>query len=202
MPKSNDKGRTKKRAGMVLHGAQAILAVIRDEFRDAKLTIEVVPASTWELNARAVLRSTDWDRVRRAVYEKAGNRCEVCGGRGTRHAVDCHEVWHFDDKKRVQTLVRCCALCPACHEVKHIGLAMKRGRGDEAKAHLARVNNWDMARCESYIHYIRELWAIRSSQEWTVDLSWLREQGLTIIQQATVPLRVDAMTHSLISPTE
>lgn len=39
--------------------------------------------------------------------------------------VECHEVWDYDDDRKIQRLERRVALCPACHEVKHAGLASK-----------------------------------------------------------------------------
>jgi len=80
--------------------------------------------------------------MRRQVYQAAGWRCELCGGRGPEHLVECHEKWAYDDTTGVQQLVRLLALCPACHEVKHLGLARVNGRERQALTHLARVNGW------------------------------------------------------------
>jgi hypothetical protein len=46
-------------------------------------------------------------------------------------------VWRFDDRTHVQALVRMIALCPVCHQVKHLWLANVQGRGAQARAHLA-----------------------------------------------------------------
>jgi hypothetical protein len=75
-----------------------------------------------------------WERLRLAAATAAGNRCEICGGRGRRHPVECHDVWEHDDGRRRQRLVRLIALGPACHEVKHLGLVAKRGRHGAALA--------------------------------------------------------------------
>jgi hypothetical protein len=47
------------------------------------------------------------------------------------------EVWDYDDARMVQRLVRLIALCPAYHEVKHLGLAGRCSRLGPALAHLA-----------------------------------------------------------------
>src|SRR6266542_2374238 len=65
-------------------------------------------------------------------------------GRGPEHPVECHEVWRYDDRTHVQMLVRMIALCPACHQVKHLGFANVKGKGTQARAHLARVNGWTL----------------------------------------------------------
>jgi hypothetical protein len=140
----------------------------------ARLTIELVPKTSWYHNVRALTDELGWDRIRRQVYRQADYRCEVCGGKGPEHPVECHEVWRYDDRTRVQMLVRMIALCPACHQVKHIGFANVKGKGAQARAHLARVNGWTLAHADAYISEAFGVWAQRSQGPWTLDLEGLR----------------------------
>jgi len=136
-----------------------------------RLTIELVPQTCWFSNVRDQVSPQDWDRIRRQVYENAGRRCEVCGGRGSRHPVECHEVWEYDEAAGAQRLVRMIALCPACHEVKHIGLAGIRGRAELAREHLAQVNGWSSDVAERYIQEAFATWRSRSARAWSLDIS-------------------------------
>jgi hypothetical protein len=145
-----------------------------------RLTVELVPSSCWFSNLRSELSKDEWDRLRRAVYERAGNQCEICGGRGTPHPVECHEVWEYDDKRYVQRLAGLIALCPACHEAKHMGYASSIGRAGHARAHLARVNGWSMDDVELYLEMQFEQWSRRSQHEWSLDLTWLEPFGIEI----------------------
>ncbi|HEX8098260.1 MAG TPA: HNH endonuclease [Pyrinomonadaceae bacterium] len=142
------------------------------------LTVELVPQTSWYKNVRSNVTKEEWDRIRRIVFGRAGRVCEVCGGRGPRWPVECHEVFEYDDARHVQRLVRLLALCPACHEVKHIGLAGVRGRRRQAIAHLARVNNWSVADAKLYVEGCFELWHRRSQHSWTLDLSYLEQFGI------------------------
>ena len=137
------------------------------------LTIELVPATCWYTNARSHVPAAEWDILRRAVYRRANNRCEVCGGRGHRHPVECHEVWHYDDVTRVQRLVRLTALCPPCHQVKHIGLANVQGKLPRALNHLAKVNGWSTGEARAYVDEAFERWSRRSAHDWQLDISLL-----------------------------
>ncbi|NBR00667.1 MAG: HNH endonuclease [Actinobacteria bacterium] len=137
------------------------------------LTLDLVPSSTWYDNLRSRLRPSEWDRLRKATYAAAGNKCEVCGGNGRRHPVECHERWTYDEDARVQRLVGLVALCPACHEVKHFGRAQSVGRGAPALAHLMRVNRWTEDQALDHIEDSFRVWQRRSAIEWTLDLSWL-----------------------------
>jgi hypothetical protein len=145
-----------------------------------RLTVELVPSTCWFSNLRSELSKEEWDRLRRATYERAGQRCEVCGQKGSAHPVECHEVWEYDDKEHVQRLAGLVALCPACHESKHMGYASSTGRSGQARAHLARVNGWSMDSVELYLEAEFEQWSIRSQHEWTLDLSWLEQFGIEI----------------------
>ncbi len=144
------------------------------------LTVELVPKTCWFSNVRDHVDKETWDRLRKQTYAKAGNRCEVCGGRGPKWPVECHEIWHYDDARQVQTLVGLIALCPACHEVKHIGLAQINGRYEQAQAHLARVNGWSADDVSAYLEGVWELWYRRSRHEWRLDLSWLEGLGVSV----------------------
>lgn len=144
----------------------------------SRLSIELVPATCWYTNVRSNVSRKDWERCKDFVKERSGRRCEICGGVGSRYPVDCHEIWAYDDERQVQTLVGLIALCPACHEVKHLGRAMRLGNGDRAIAHLCRVNGWSPTRAEAYCMKVFQIWRLRSQMQWTLDISYLKQLGI------------------------
>jgi hypothetical protein len=135
------------------------------------LSIELVPKSCWYSNLRKELPTTQWDKIRRDCYRKAGYKCEICGGVGKKHPVECHEIWEFDDKTHIQTLTGVIALCPSCHEVKHFGLAMVKGKDKVAKKHLCKVNEWSSEDADLYIEGVFEQYHKRSQHNWELDIS-------------------------------
>jgi hypothetical protein len=145
-------------------------------FKRARLTIELVPPSTWGQNLRGALSGEQWDCLRQAVYRRAGYRCEICGERGATHPVECHERWAYDDAARVQRLIGLVALCPACHAVKHIGRSYAEGDGDAALARLMRVNGWSRTDAVEYVDLVFDIWQTRRRGEWRLDLEWLTHQ--------------------------
>jgi len=138
-----------------------------------KLTVELVPQSQWEFNLRSELRPRDWDKVRKATYAAAGYKCEVCGGVGRKHPVDCHEIWMYNDANHVQSLMGLIALCPSCHEVKHFGLAVHLGNEARARRHLGKVNGWTPAQVEEHLQRAFQTWRERSKSQWSLDISWI-----------------------------
>ena len=137
------------------------------------LTIELVPKTAWNINVRSEVSDSEWNRIKKLTYRKANYICEVCGGKGKKWPVECHEIWNYDDETHIQTLKGLIALCPQCHQVKHIGLAQIKGKYEEAKRHLAKVNGYSNKESEKYIRKQFELWTSRSKYEWTLDCSWL-----------------------------
>ena len=61
-----------------------------------KLTIELVPKTSWFTNLRSLVSKEQWDKIRNKVYWKAGYKCEICGSKGPKWPVECHEIWHYD----------------------------------------------------------------------------------------------------------
>ncbi|MBW4533204.1 MAG: HNH endonuclease [Pleurocapsa minor HA4230-MV1] len=141
--------------------------------RAKMLTIELVPSTSWFSNVRSNVERPTWDILRKLTYRQARYKCEVCGGRGAKHPVECHEIWHYDDSNYIQTLSGLTALCPSCHQVKHIGLARLQGQGEKAEAQLSKVNDWTTEQTDRYIDGAFALWQSRSCHDWTLDLSWL-----------------------------
>lgn len=137
-----------------------------------RLTIELVPAGSWHSNLRSIVPGR-WDDLRRRCYMASEYRCEICNGRGPNHPVECHERWEYDDDRHIQKLVGLIALCPACHEVKHMGLARVNGNERRAKRHLTIVNGWTSRQASQYIDEAFNLWRERSVYDWHTDISWI-----------------------------
>jgi len=143
------------------------------QFRDFKLTIELVPSTSWYANLRKVMPGADWDKLRKQVYAQYGRRCGICGAGNTR--LNCHEIWEYDERNRVQRLNGFIALCDLCHHVKHIGFAaLLAGRGEldfeDVIAHFMKVNRCDRLTFTTYHKWAFEQWAERSKHYWQIEL--------------------------------
>ena len=63
--------------------------------------------------------------------------------------------------------------------MKHIGLAERNGTMDRAFAHLMAVNGWPDEVAFAHLERAFETWNERSKHQWELDLSWLRNLGIT-----------------------
>ena len=140
-----------------------------------KLTIELVPKTAWFTNLRSLVSKEQWDKIRNQVYWKAGYKCEVCGGKGRKWPVECHEIWQYDDDNNVQTLIGLIALCPSCHKVKHAGLAKIQGDEELVIEQLMKVNEMTKKEAMTYIEEAFEVWRQRSVSQWEVDITKLQQ---------------------------
>ena len=143
-----------------------------------KLTIELVPSTSWFNNIRDMVSAKDWNIIKDLTFKRAGHRCEICNGVGPKWPVECHEVWDYDDINHVQTLVRTIALCPTCHACKHLGFNMTRmpHRVPKLLNHLGNVNNMSEQEVEDYVVNCFSTHTSRSRHDWTVDVSWIKKR--------------------------
>ncbi len=138
-----------------------------------KLSIELVPKTSWYTNVRSHVSKEEWDRLRRDCYKKAGYKCEICEGKGEKWPVECHEIWEYDDIAHTQKLIRLIALCPKCHQVKHFGLATVKGKRNQALKHLMKVNSMTLLEAEHYIEVAMRCYWQRSQHDWILDINTL-----------------------------
>lgn len=141
----------------------------------AQLTIELVPATCWFSNVRSHVSAADWEKCKRFVRARSGDRCEICGGRGDWWPVECHEIWRYDLPTETQILDGLIALCPLCHQVKHLGHTQMRSKMafTRAVSHFASVNDYSSREAEDRIIAAFDLWRARSAYDWALDISWL-----------------------------
>ena len=139
-----------------------------------KLTIELVPSTSWYSNVRSEVSKSEWDFIRKKVYRNANYHCEICYGVGKKWPVECHEIWVYDDEKHIQELGGMQALCPNCHMVKHIGRTVEIGKGLQAISHLCKVNFWSKEKATEYMQESFAIWNERSQHEWRLNLFYLK----------------------------
>jgi len=145
----------------------------------ARLGVELIPRTCWYSNIRSLLPKKEWDRLRKLSYLHANYKCEICGGsgleQGYKHPLECHEIWNYNDKTKIQKLDGLVSLCPRCHLVKHIGRANAMGYQHIVFEHMETVNGWDHKKVVNHIAREFEIFGERSKHEWKIDLSVLSE---------------------------
>lgn len=135
-----------------------------------KMHVELVPKTCFFTNVRSQVSTDDWDWLRKETYKAANYRCECCKQKGR---LEAHEIWHYDDKKNIQKLNSIVALCNLCHLSMHLGYAAIKGKLNEVKKHLCKINKWTSVETEFYIEGVFETWSLRSQKKWDLDLTLL-----------------------------
>lgn len=145
----------------------------RSSINNPRLFIDLVPKTSWAHNLSQQLPKSDWNKIRKSVYEQSNNICEICGCVGPKGRLDAHERWSYDDTTHTQTLVKISALCPNCHMSSHMGFAKVQGKEHIAMAHLAWINLWTEDECNTHAVNAFQVWTKRSQHEWKTDVSLL-----------------------------
>ena len=138
-----------------------------------KLTIELVPKTSWYTNVRSNVSKEQWDKLRNKCYFDAHYKCEICGGKGSKWPVECHEIWDYDDTNHIQKLTGLIALCPDCHTTKHPGLAAIKGKHYIVMSQLTKINNMTDTKAACYLEECFNIWRKRSEHKWTIDISFI-----------------------------
>lgn len=139
---------------------------------ERRLIVQLIPETAWYNNLRNAVKKSDWDKIRKKCYREANYTCEVCGGKGSKHPVECHELYTFEEG--VIRLVGLIALCPECHTSVHPGLANIRGKYAQAVNQLAKVNKITKGMAEAYYRDCFAEWRELSKvPEWKTDFSWI-----------------------------
>jgi len=145
-----------------------------------KLSIELIPKTCHYSNVRTTIKLSEWDKIRRHIYNLAGYKCQICKNIGTlqgyKHNLECHEVWEYNDESQTQTLINLEALCPICHLTKHIGRAIAMKKSEICIRHLTKINKWTLAATDEYIKCSFDKHKERSKHKWTLDLSILNDE--------------------------
>lgn len=152
------------------------------------LQIQLVPPLAWGRNVRAVVAGDTWEALRwhlgaarfrpRFLSIDLPNqlyrdrlKCAYCGTE--QRSLDLHELWHYDDERRVQQLIGLEPICSKCHLSVHMGYANATGRTQEALAHLAVMNGWTVKKAQKHNDEAFALWESRATTQYALDVSYL-----------------------------
>ncbi len=136
-----------------------------------KLQIDMVPLSSWGLSLRNSIKRSQWDKLRKEVHAKNGDKCEICGSPDKLH---CHEHWEFDEVTGTQRLSCLGTVCSMCHFVSHMGRPRQLAAAGhlDMKAvidHFLKVNAVDLKVYKKHEKDATALFMKRSETEWKVD---------------------------------
>jgi 5-methylcytosine-specific restriction endonuclease McrA len=152
-----------------------IALTIVPSWHEAKLSIDLVPEALWGRSLRQQY-PTQWKKLKVLCGTLANHKCQICGGIGSRHPVEVHEIWKYDTGggHGVQTLGGLIALCPPCHAAKHYGrsaIVMPPSGLKKLNAHMRTVNCYSERELNIHIAQTRSNWQELRTVEWSQDLS-------------------------------
>ncbi len=138
------------------------------------LEVQPVPRGNWGDNLAHMLPKEVWDYLRKAVYKRAGNVCELC--QDFSKTLHCHENWIYSDKSRLQKLKSLLSLCYNCHNVIHwfrTEQEIRKGSYPqeyltELREHFIKVNGCTQAKFRSHIAWADQKRHIRNFRPYTL----------------------------------
>lgn len=142
---------------------------------------QLVPASAWNSNLRAVFTAVQWRNFRQQVLAKHGHICAFCNSKPK--SLDCHEIWRYkkiDHAHGIQSLVKVLPLCKKCHMVCHIGFWSLKGKFQETVAHMMRVRKIDRTAVNAELSEAQRIFDDLSNIEWSLDITAVEDYATII----------------------
>jgi len=140
----------------------------------SSLRYEPVPIPAPFANLRSSFSLNAWARIEDKVRASKPALCQDCGDVGK---LEMHEEWRYDDAARVQRLDSFALLCADCHEVRHLSVAVRHGRGAQAFGRLQQLLGLTRPQAFSYLTTALETWTARNRFEWSADLRAIGAPG-------------------------
>ncbi|MHB1509642.1 MAG: DUF5710 domain-containing protein [Acidimicrobiales bacterium] len=184
------------------------LLPVEDRSYGQCLFVDLVPSSCWFTNVRSCAAPRDWERLRRMVTWRCGQRCEICGvgeDRSAKRWLEVDERWSYDEHAHHQVLKRLICLCTDCHHVTHYGYAAQvLDIEAEVFSHLIEVTKMTPEQADDHVEAAFALWRRRSQSTWGLDLSILTDAGIVVARPlgASERVFVAAETLSLSRPPD
>lgn len=144
---------------------------------------DLIPGTSWGASLANLLTSGEWEKLRRPVIQRNNSVREFCGTRC--QTLDVHEEWSYtfpseEDMMHVgeegvvvfgvQRLDGLLGLCKRCHECFHLGLALAKGRLNNALTWMGGINGWSLKEGQQYYDFIYERHIRMSDLNWALDL--------------------------------
>ncbi len=175
----------------------------KPEGNSLKLEIELVPETSSRESAQKIVKESEWHRIKFVTHGLTGFRCEICNGLGTKHPLECHEVWSYDAKTNIQKLIKFKSLCPLCHDVKHLGNSGFFDSRERAVDRFVALNNIPRSKAEQLINKAESLHIRRSKKTWRLDFSILSLYNITPSLSNIAPSTYEKIIFNpLIVPTK
>lgn len=133
--------------------------------------VSLIPKPLWGRNVRAIVSQETWEYLRLEFHAESRKVCRICKA-ASKH-LDLHEVFYYDDVRRVQALVDLVPVCPLCHHVLHMGYSHAIGRSELSKERLVQVLGISSPAAEKVIGDLFREWQSRSAVMYKQDFSWL-----------------------------
>ena len=114
------------------------------------------------------MKRADWERIRREAQQAARRTCEVCSDAESANALNCHELWDYDDEHGTATLVGLRIQCRNCDSAVHMGRAVRRGFGAAAVAQLVKVNGIGPREAKMLYRNAMDEWKQRNKKQWRI----------------------------------
>lgn len=145
--------------------------------------IDMIPETCFYSNVRDHITKDAWKAIRDNLISASGGNCVSCGDKHG-YKLEAHEIFSYKDG--VQILENIVPLCRICHLCQHPGYAGVIGETGSVINKICEVYSIKKSKAEKILADSFELWEDRSSQEWLLNLDFLKKLNIEIISNERI----------------
>lgn len=114
-----------------------------------------------------------WEQI--GILLKGFHNCEcaVCGVQKTEDEIDIQELWHFDDKYKIQKLLCYYPICINCQNHSYTPSEPDSEENESFFEFFKTINQWSAEQVKDHINQAVALQKMRDQSEWIVDVEYL-----------------------------
>lgn len=177
--------------------------------RRKKWVIESIPYTMHYKNVRAVLTSTQWQKLAKHTHTKADFKCQQCGARAK--SLECHERWFYDITNKTTSqnntklstftnkygktytkqvkvgemrLAELVSLCKLCHYSKHPKFAMTMKSWSYTKKHIKKIFNINSFQFYLFMSKDKRKMELLNKFDYKLDLTYLNKDEYKFLTDA------------------
>ncbi len=148
-------------------------AEIRALVNEPLAILDPISNQSWFTSTPLHCSKRYWEQIEILFKEFHKCQCAICDAQKSDDEIDVQELWHFDDKRKIQKLICYYPICINCQDYSY----MPSDPGGEERQSFVdffkTVNKWSADQANDHINQALALQKMRDQSDWIVDVAYM-----------------------------
>lgn len=148
-------------------------AEIRVLINEPLAILDPISNQSWFTTTSLHCSKRYWEQIGILLKGFHQSQCAVCDVQKTEDEIDIQELWHFDDKLKIQKLVCYYPICISCQDHSYMPNESDKEELESFVEFFKKVNKWSTEQAIEHINQALALQKMRDQSDWIVDVEYL-----------------------------